>query len=180
MKKALSLALALVMALSLSVCAFAATDTIDTNGGFKTGDVKVNVTPDSTAKVYNVTVAWEDLTFTYNFGSKGTWLPGSHSYDTDGTPANWDKTSATITVTNHSNAAVNTTATFAGGVDTATKFGVTAQISPAVSLATAEGTAVGSAPSGTYTVSISGTPDNTWAADSNDVVGTITVKITAA
>lgn len=176
MKKALSLALALVMALSLSVCAFA-TNPIESLGGSDSQIVKVNVTPDSTPKVYNVTVAWGDLTFTYNFGSKGTWNPNNHSY-TDGTSAGWDKTSANITVTNHSNAKVNTTATFAGDQPTATNFGVTASITGTVNLATAEGTEVGAAPSGSYTVTVSGTPNEYWAAE-NNVVGTITVKISA-
>ena len=47
----------------------------------------------------------EDMTFTYNESGARTWDPDTHTY-TDTTSAGWDKVTAAVTATNHSNAQV--------------------------------------------------------------------------
>jgi hypothetical protein len=99
--------------------------TIPTN---RKGDVYVKVAnaPQNLTvnKVYKVDVKWDSLEFTYDFGSSNqnksdleiTWDPDNHKYSLEeGNDAvtGWgDKTSANVTVENHSNAAVSVTTTF--------------------------------------------------------------------
>lgn len=109
MKKFLSLALVLVMALTLSVSVFAGTTTLNDTDPTTTGDLPVKVTTTiSTPDVYSVDVEWETLSFTYN--ATKTWQPADHSYAYSGTWAD-DRNTATVTVTNHSNVAVEIDAT---------------------------------------------------------------------
>ncbi|MCQ2469053.1 MAG: hypothetical protein MJ100_04510 [Ruminococcus sp.] len=86
-----------------------------TNGATSTGDVYIKINnnsyPDAYNKagaVYKVDVTWTDLTFTYN---GGTWDPDNHTYTSDGGWAN-DKNTGSITVKNHSNWAVKSSAAF--------------------------------------------------------------------
>ena len=58
--------------------------------------------------VYSVSVTWGDMEYTYSEGEKGTWDPSTHTYQ-NGTSSgwNWQDESNIITITNHSNAAVD-------------------------------------------------------------------------
>ena len=181
MKKFLSLALVLVMALTLSVNVFAATDSsLGTVNGATTkpgtsNQIPVIVSTDSTTAdtVYRVDVEWDSLAFTYTFGNEGTWNPATHSYNNpvDGT---WDKTTATFTVKNHSNTAVNVTAAIADAAGNNT--GVTASLTgeTTVDLATAVLTTFENAPKATFTVAISGAPSE---AATEKTIANITVKL---
>lgn len=190
MKKVFALILALVMVFAMSSVAFATTIESGTSGNPNGADdwapykdVKVNIS--NASIIYNVDIEWESMTFTYN-KTAGTWNPVSHTYD--GNPG-WQDDDATITVTNHSNAAVTATATFAGDATVVTKFGVTATITGSKRIETADQDSykedadsdgkADSAPYTVFTVTVTNEPNEDYNAEQN-VVGTITVKINAA
>lgn len=98
----LILALALVFSLA-AIPAFAAT--IDAGTGSASQDVKATYNAgDSGTIVYSVNITWDAMDFAYN---DGAWDPESHTYD-----ASWASDSNTVTVTNHSNAAINAKLTY--------------------------------------------------------------------
>ena len=172
MKKLLSVILALVMALSLSVTAFAAT-----NDGTQDTEITVNgtYTPGTTAdEIISADIAWDAMDFTYTGASQGTWNPVTHAYE-GAIEGGWSNNTPAITVTNHSNVAVNATLGFTanvtGVVGTFTEASGT-ENDNVLELATAEGTEVGSAPKATANFSISGA-----AIDADKTLGTITVTI---
>ena len=172
MKKFFALALALALTLALSVTCFAETVKLDALGEKATQDVNVTYQAGGTsATVYGVDVVFDDMTFNYTAASQGTWDPATHDY-VDIAEAKWDKTSAKVTVTNHSNAAIVATVAYAageydGGVVVAVENGT-------LNLASAVDTAYAAAPSAFATVKVSG-----HAAKDDTVVGTITVTIAA-
>lgn len=193
MKKFACLVLALAMILSLSITAGAVTAAdITANNGTKNQDVTVTVTA-SISDTYHVVVKWTDTTFTYSFGTQ-TWDAEQHKY-TGGDP-DWDRITATVTVINHSNVAVNATVKFDGEQDTAvminnaTEDDVVATLTNnTLALGTGVGTGAGEAgsgnlvgnatdaPAGTATLTISGTPE---ANVNTTVTKPVTVKITKA
>ena len=128
----------------------------------------------SGAVVYSVDIAWTDMNFTYTGAGEGTWDPETHQYSGSSEGA-WTASNDSITVTNHSNAAVKATAKFeadSGYESTTMTFG-----NNEATVATAVGTEVASAPSATITV----TPGGTLADTANGgKIGTITVTIAAA
>ena len=172
MKKLLSVILALVMALSLSVTAFAAT-----NDGTQDTEITVNgtYTPGTTAdEIISADIAWDAMDFTYTGASQGTWNPVTHAYE-GAIEGGWSNNTPAITVTNHSNVAVNATLGFTanvtGVVGTFTEASGT-ENDNILNLATAEGTEVGNAPTATANFGISGA-----AIDADKTLGTITVTI---
>ena len=128
----------------------------------------------SGAVVYSVDIAWTDMNFTYTGAGEGTWNPETHQYSGSSEGA-WTASNDSITVTNHSNAAVKATASYkaeTGYESTTMTFG-----NNEATVATAVGTEVASAPSATITV----TPGGTLAESANGgKIGTITVSIAAA
>ena len=106
MKKFLALALALVMICALSVTCFAAEpERIDNNTKTDSAEVKVTYVDGAGApNTYAVDVVWDDLTFTYTQSAQ-EWDPVEH-VEKDADTSAWNKTSATIEVRNHSNAAI--------------------------------------------------------------------------
>ena len=134
MKKFLSMALVLIMVLSMATVAFADEWYIDNEGKVQTDitdhEVTVAVSDASGKTIYNVTIEWQSLEFVYQIGAGAVWQPGSHTYDTSGAADHgWVVGTRTaimsedvvtgvqsnITVINHSNAAVYSTATYADG-----------------------------------------------------------------
>lgn len=128
----------------------------------------------SGAVVYSVDIAWIDMNFTYTGAGEGTWNPETHQYE-GGTEASWTDSNASVTVINHSNAAVTVTASFEalpGYETTSMTFG-----NNGATVATAEGTEFAKAPSATITI----TPTGSLAQTANGgKIGTITVSIAAA
>ena len=165
MKKFFALALALVLTCTLAVTCFAAT----TAG---TGDVKATYVAGTTsAVVYDVDVSFGDMAFTYTAASQGTWDPDTHTYKNIA-DATWTvgENQNKITVTNHSNAAVAVTVSYAK----ATGFdGITGTVTNgSFNLATAVGTAKENAPTNTATLNLSG---DLAAGTTAATVGTLTV-----
>ncbi len=170
MKKIVSIVLAALMLVALALPAIAAEPVTGITGA-TTGDVEVLIvpkddpsTPGDEGTTYAVALQWETLVFTYT----GTWDAEELAYT-----GSWDKSSAKITVTNSSNAAVDVDAYF----DTLnnvsmTANGVTAELTHydfRLNSAAANGTKT----SGDITVSVSGAPKVT----SGFTVGTVTVAI---
>ena len=160
------------MALSLSVTAFAAT-----NDGTQDTEITVNgtYTPGTTAdEIISADIAWDAMDFTYTGASQGTWNPVTHAYE-GAIEGGWSNNTPAITVTNHSNVAVNATLGFTanvtGVVGTFTEASGT-ENDNILNLATAEGTEVGNAPTATANFGISGA-----AIDADKTLGTITVTI---
>ena len=113
MKKLIATALALTMTLSLSTTALAAGN-VDGAGVGSQDPIDVTAKyNDSTADpiVYSVDLKWDDMTFTYNESGTRTWNPDTHTY-TNTTSAGWDKVTAAVTATNHSNTEVTVSFTY--------------------------------------------------------------------
>lgn len=174
MKKILACLIALMMVCALTLAVSAGT--IDNNANNETKKVTIKINDTNTpAIVYSVDILWGNTDFTYDFGTGSTWDPDTHTY-VGGSQAGWDHTSATVSVTNHSNSAVNLTVGFNGTEKTATNNGITSTVSSvSLVLATAEGTSLSSAPSTSFTVSVSGTPT----VSSEFILGTIIIAIAA-
>lgn len=75
-------------------------------------DVTAKYTTESYAPAtYCIDISWTDMTFTYTDAQTHIWNPSDHSYKTT-SRGSWDKTKATVTVTNHSNVDVRVKITF--------------------------------------------------------------------
>ena len=173
MKKITTLLAAAALTCAMGTTAFAADQ-----DGVETGDYTADVkgtyqAGGSGAVVYSVDIAWTDMSFTYTGAGEGTWDPETHQYSGSSEGA-WTARDDSITVTNHSNAAVKATASYQaenGYESTTMTFG-----NNEATVATAVGTEVASAPSATITV----TPGGTLAESANGgKIGTITVSIAA-
>ena len=174
MKKLVSMLVAAALVCTMSTTAFAADQTgVDT--GSYSADVKGTYQAGSSGAVYSVDIAWTDMSFIYTGAGEGTWDPETHQYSGGSSEGAWTASNDSITVTNHSNAAVKATASYqpeTGYETTTMTFG-----NNGATVATAVGTEVASAPSATITV----TPGGTLAESANGgKIGTITVSIAAA
>lgn len=172
MKKLVSMLAVAALTCTMGTTAFAA-DQDGVSTGDYTADVKGTYQAGG-AVVYSVDIAWTNMNFTYTGAGKGTWDPETHQYSGSSEGA-WTASNDSITVTNHSNAAVKATASYqaeTGYESTTMTFG-----NNEATVATAVGTEVASAPSATITV----TPGGTLAESANGgKIGTITVSIAAA
>ena len=174
MKKITTLLAAAALTCAMGTTAFAA-DQDGVNTGSYSADVKGTYQAGGSGDVvYSVDIAWTDMSFIYTGAGEGTWDPETHQYE-GGTEASWTDSNDSITVTNHSNAAVKATASYqaeTGYESTTMTFG-----NNGATVATAVDTEVASAPSATITV----TPGGTLAESANGgKIGTITVSIAAA
>ena len=137
-------------------------------------EISGTYTPGTADEIISVDVAWEAMDFTYTGASQGTWNPVTHAYE-GAIDGGWSDNTPAITVTNHSNVAVNATLSFTanvtGVVGTFTEASGT-ENDNILNLATAEGTEVANAPTATANFGISGA-----AIDADKTLGTITVTI---
>ena len=123
------------------------------------------------SEVIAVDIVWGALEFTYTDAVAGVWNPETHTYD-GGVAAEWtcEDGADEITVINHSNVAVEATFAYNKTVDTVdgafSNNGV-------LNLDSAVGTAVAEAPSGTVTLTLSGTLTEQTAGK----VGTVVVTV---
>lgn len=175
MKKALSLVVALVLMTAMCIPAFAAGDsqTVDASNP---ASINVNATldysPDHGGDVISVEVQWTDMTFTYTQKQDKIWNTEKHDYDFVDKDAGsgWNKTGATITVTNHSNVKIKADLAYTpeanspvtGAFDQST-----------LTLNSAEGTTVANAPAASSNFEIGGKPTTVG----TNKIGTITVSI---
>ena len=137
-------------------------------------EISGTYTPGTADEIISVDVAWEAMDFTYTGASQGTWNPVTHAYE-GAIDGGWSDNTPAITVTNHSNVAVNATLGFTanvtGVVGTFTEASGTANDN-ILELATAVDTEVSNAPTATANFGISGA-----AIDADKTLGTITVTI---
>ena len=141
-------------------------------------EISGTYTPGAAAdEIISADIAWDAMDFTYTAPSQGTWNPANHTYE-GATAGGWSDNTPAITVTNHSNAAINATLGFTadvtGVVGTFTEASGTANDN-VLELATAEGTEVANAPTATANFGISGA-----AIDADQQLGTITIAIAKA
>ena len=176
MKKLFATLLAVAMLASMTVTAFAA----ETNTGTQDTEITVNgsfVSGTAGAETISVDVEWDAMDFTYTAPSQGAWDPTTHTY-VGATEGGWSNNAPAITVTNHSNVAVNATLDFTANVDgvvgTFTEASGTANDN-ILELATAVDTEVSNAPTATANFGISGA-----AIDADKALGTVTVTIAKA
>ncbi len=98
-----------LMGLGAFTVAAVGSQEIDVSAKYKT----VSKAPAS----YSVDLQWSDMTFTYTREDTLIWNAKDHSYKTR-SGGGWDKTRASITVTNHSNVDVRVTITYTPVEDT--------------------------------------------------------------
>ena len=180
MKKKLALVLTLAMVFSLApLSAYAdAKNTITTANGTATHDVTATYVAGSSGgagtKVYSVDIVWGDMAFTYT-EEAGVWNPATHE-TTGANGGIWKATSPDgnkIKVTNHSNAAVTATFSYAAATgygDISGSFDKTT-----LNLATAVDTLVSNAPSDSAELTLDGALASSTPA--NTTIGTITVTL---
>ena len=105
MKKTISIVMALALVATLSTAAFAAAaDDADIKK-----DIGVNakyVEDIKTSKTISADVVWGEMEFTYSVNGTKTWNAKTHEYDID-TKCEWSAKGNDISVTNHSNAAID-------------------------------------------------------------------------
>ena len=172
MRKLLSVMLSVVLISCMSVTALAS-ENIGQNGSKEIEVTAKYSSTISTPDVYSVDIEWNSMSFTYTQTSTKKWNADDHSYNTVSEGA-WDKTSATITVTNHSNVSVNVDMKYTAVENTGVKGTLTN--TSTVLKAGAEGNYNG-ADSVSAKLTISGKP-NTTVTDDGIKVGTIKVTIT--
>lgn len=178
MKKFFAFVSALTLALSLAaVPAFA--ETINTAAGSSSHAVTATYDDGSGSSgggsgtiVYSVNIEWGAMEFTYTAASTGKWNPDTHQYDTN--DASWSSGNTnTVTITNHSNAAVTATLSYSpeAGFE-----GISGTFDKAtINLATAEGTSVENAPTETARLTLTSELASTTA--DNTTIGTVTVTL---
>lgn len=178
MKKKLALVLTLAMVFSLAPLSAYANDTITGVGGTASCDVKATYVDGTSGgaggTVYSVVIDWGDMAFTYT-KEAGVWDPATHT-TTGANGGVWSVNNADgnkIKVTNHSNKEItaNFSYTAASGYN-----GITGRFDKtSLTLQSAVGTEVSSAPSGSAELSLEGDLDSSTAA--NTKIGTITVTL---
>jgi len=183
MKKVMALVCSLALVLTLAAVPAFAAEKISSLGGTATHDVTATYksgggsggTGGAGGTVYSVDITWGDMAFTYTAASSGTWNPETHSVEGTSS-AKWTVDSAKgneVTVTNHSNAAVTATLTYAAETGYT---GISGSFdNDTLNLKTAVGTTVSEAPTATAALSLSGALDSTTAAGTK--IGTITVTL---
>jgi len=180
MRKLFAILLAVAMMATMSMTAFAAegSENINTNNGSVTIDIAATYNEGQAAsEVISVDVKWGAMTFEYTAASAGTWNPDTHKYD-GVAEAKWTASGNTITVTNHSNTAVDAQFVYTKSEQTQ----VTGKLSAVsgtfenntLSLASAENTAVTAAPSGEVKLELSGDLEKEL---TGTTVGTVTITI---
>lgn len=125
-----------------------------------------------TPATFSVDISWTDMTFTYTQKETNTWNPATHSYKTK-TKGAWDKKTAQITVTNHSNVDVQVRIVFSSIDGT----GVSGSVSNGTkTLAAGTPGDYEGADTMTATLTIRGTPNET-VTEEGTVIGTVKITL---
>jgi len=137
-------------------------------------------TGESSATIYSVDIVWESMEFTYTAASEGTWNPSTHTFiDVEG--ASWSFENNKITVTNHSNTAINATFSYAPAANFDTVSGAfvgvdnKALTDATLTLSSAVDSTLDEAPSGDAFLSLSGELPSRL--ETQTICGTVTVTI---
>ncbi len=175
MKKLFVMILAVAMLCTASVAVSATTISSITSGNSTSQSVTGKyVAGSATVPVYSVDISWGSMEFTYTDASLGTWDPTSHTYN-GSREAVWSCVGDAnkITVTNHSNAGVKATFSYAA----ATGFDAVSGSfdKEEITLDSAIGTAVAAAPSDTATLTLAGALSKDTA--DNTQIGSVTVTL---
>lgn len=137
-------------------------DTTDTEIGKQTVPVKVQTVSDGgTTNVYAVSFSTTEVTFTWNNTATTIWNPETLKYETQNDTGSWKEANQIISVNNYSDVGIKVTpdTTRPASDDT----GIILSVTDSLSLASAyDGTVTGSVKSGDITVTVSGTPANTY------------------
>lgn len=180
MKKRIVLIMTIVIALAMiAIPAFAATISSGSDSHDVKATYKSNSSGGSSKTVYSVDITWGAMEFTYTQGEAGAWLPEEHRYADDGESV-WSSDSNTITVKNHSNAAITATlsytaaAGYTGITGSFTETSGTAN-DGVLTLPTAVGTTFANAPTATATLKLSGELASTTTAMTT--IGTVKVTL---
>lgn len=134
----------------------------------------------SSPTIYSVDIVWESMEFTYTAASKGTWNPSTHTF-TDVGEASWSFANNKITVTNHSNADVNTSFSYTPAANFGAVNGAFVDVhknaihNATLTLRSAVGSTRDEAPSGTAYLSLTGELSSSLATQT--ICGTVTVTI---
>lgn len=134
----------------------------------------------SSPTIYSVDIVWESMEFTYTAASKGTWNPSTHTF-TDVEGASWSFANNKITVTNHSNADVNTSFSYTPAANFRAVNGAFVDVhknaitNATLTLRSAVGSTRDEAPSGTAYLSLTGELSSSLATQT--ICGTVTVTI---
>lgn len=169
MKKRTALAMTLVVTMVMGTTVFAAE--------INDGSHQVTATyveGSSSDTIYSVDVSWGSMEFTYTSPAQGTWDPETHEYLGAEDSGRWTyaEDANKITVTNHSNAAVEAGLTYTAAEGYEDIEGIFD--SAALNLPTAVGTEVDAAPSDSALLEISGElPES----EESVTVGTVTVTL---
>lgn len=172
MKKLLSAMVALAMTGVMCMPVFA--ETVTENGGESETTVKgTYVASENTPTVYSVDVSWGSMEFTYTDAYIGDWDPTTHKY-INPVEAKWscDTDANKVTVTNHSNVSITADLSYSQSTDYKTVKGLFSE--KQLTIPSAVGTAVSSAPNNSSKLNLSG--DLSKGAK-DVVVGTVTVSI---
>lgn len=170
MKKGLTIIFALTFILSFSVSAVA--QPLEYSS-----DVTATYVSNSSETICSVDITWGSLDFIYTEPGHGAWNPNSHTYDGGENIGTWtcDSGENKITVTNHSNTAITASMDFTAAEGYS---GITGSFDNAtLTLDTAEGTEVSSAPSGSSTLTLNGALSSSHSSAAS--IGTVTVTIDA-
>lgn len=169
------LTISLMMGMGTTAFAESGSTTIGENGSQPIDVTAKHTGSTDTDTVYSVDIVWDDMTFTYHESGSRTWNPSDHTY-TDNTTAGWDKTTADVTVTNHSNADVDVALAYTP-VDGTGVSGALADSS--YTLVAGVENKYTEADSKTSTFTVSGKPTEAVTAEGVKI-GTITVTVSSA
>ncbi len=179
MKKFLSMVLALALVLGMTTAM--AADTITTNGGTKTADVKVGEVVYTNVDKYSVTISWGAMNF--NYAATKEWDPNTFNWKLSDEVGTWtaDNSSNTITVANSSSKAITATCAFsekdsAGLVSASFKAGGT----DLVGALTVAAPTVGATQAVSEVITVELTALKNAEVTESSTLGTITVTIAAA
>ena len=175
---------------------FAFTPTDATGSNNNTTDATTNITDanrsdsrnvyvtyqegESSATIYSVDIVWESMEFTYTSASEGTWDPSTHTF-IDVEEASWSFANNKITVTNHSNTAINATLSYTPAANFRAVSGAFVDVhknaihNATLTLNSAVGSAQEAAPSDDVFLSLSGELPSRL--ETKTVCGTVTVTI---
>lgn len=172
MKKLFVLLLAFSLLCAMAIPAFADSP-ITAIGGSDTATVTGSYVSGSSSTVYSVDISWGSMAFTYVDASQGSWNPATHEYD-DAVEAHWscDEGDNTVTVTNHSNAAVRATLAYTPAAGYTAIQGSFSNAT--LDLVTAVGTERTNAPTASATLTLTGALP---AGTNNVTIGTVTITL---